>query len=112
MTRWFGRAHGAPYEEETAHAPTPTGARCAWCEEKIEAQDDGLLVPLYGPEPVELPFHYACHFRRIVGGLNHLMGRCFCCGGDQPADPPNMGLREAARLATKHWLTTKHKRTN
>ncbi len=109
--RWFGRAHGALYEVDTPHAPTPAGEVCAWCAELIEAGDDGLLIPVLGAG-TELPYHYTCHFRQTVGGLNHQMGRCTCCGGTEPPDPPGMSLREAARLATKNWHVTKHKRAH
>jgi len=106
--RWFGRAYGAPYEADTPHAETPVGKACAWCDETIGADDDGLLVPLIGDgEPRELSYHYECHLRKIVGGLNHQMRRCSCYGGTEPQDPPNMSLREGARLAVKNWMNTR-----
>jgi hypothetical protein len=103
--QWFGAAFGAPYEADTPHVPTPVGALCGHCGERIGFHDDGLLVPLLGdPEFTHRPYHYACHMRLLVGGLNHQMGRCTCCGGTEPPDPPNMSLREAARLAMKNWM--------
>lgn len=103
--RWFGQPYGAPYEADTEPAPVPVGDRCHWCGESVCEADSGLLVPYYdgkGP-PRELPYHYACHFRRIVGGLNHQLGQCTCCGGTEEPDPPGLTRRQAAELATEHW---------
>jgi len=105
-TLWFGVAHGAPYETDTPHVPTPVGELCLWCEEPIAADDDGLIVPVFGaPEYRHAPYHYECHLRGIVGGLNHQMRRCTCCGGTEPPDPQSMGRREAAQAAVIYWNT-------
>jgi hypothetical protein len=47
--------------------------------------------------------HYDCHLRSIIGGLNHLRGRCTCYGGTEPPDPPDLTRREAARQAVAYW---------
>lgn len=108
---WFGRAHGAPYEEDTEHVPTPVNALCGGCGECIGFHDDGLLVPLLDDsEFTHQPYHYECHMRGIVGGLNHQMGRCICCGGDQPPDPPQLTKREAASAAVSYWQLRRLKR--
>lgn len=101
---WFGKAHGAPYEADIPHAPTPVDAPCGRCGESIEAHDDGLLV-LHADEhgSAHRAYHYACHIRGIVGGFNHLAGRCTCCGGTEPPDPPGMTKREAALAAQWAW---------
>lgn len=102
--RWFGDAYGAPYEADTPHAPTPVGDPCAWCDEAIQEGDSGLLVPMFGTGPsVERAYHYDCHLRGIVGGVNHLLGNCACCGGTEMPDPPDMSRREAARRAVLTW---------
>jgi hypothetical protein len=44
-------------------------------------------------------FHIECAARMAIGGMNHLLGRCSCCGGTEPADPPGLSKREAARNA-------------
>jgi hypothetical protein len=57
-----------------------------------------------------LPYHYECHFRSIIGGLNHLRGRCTCCGGTEPPDPPELSKREAAAEAVKFWTISRGER--
>lgn len=47
--------------------------------------------------------HRECATRSLIGGLNHLMGRCTCCGGTAPPDPPEMTKREAAIAAVNYW---------
>lgn len=44
-------------------------------------------------------FHTECAARMVIGGMNHLLGRCTCCGGTEPPDPPDLTKREAARNA-------------
>lgn len=68
--------------------------KCQWCEEEVPAAD--------AEEGSEL--HTECAFRAVVGGLNHLRGRCSCCGGDQLPDPPELTKREAARAALDYWV--------
>jgi hypothetical protein len=92
--RWFGARHGAPYEADSDPVATPVGARCFRCDEAIAADDDGIADP---------PMHYECFFRGIVGGLNHQLRRCTCCGGTHEPDPPDMTRRQAARAATEFW---------
>lgn len=53
-------------------------------------------------------WHLECLFRAVVGGVNHLEGRCSCYGGDRPGecrdpDPPGLSPREAARTALAWW---------
>ena len=101
---WFGKACGAAYEADTPHAPTPVDAPCGSCGESIKEQDDGMLV-LHADEhgSAHRAYHYACHMRGIIGGLNHLAGRCICCGGSEPPDPPAMSTRDAALAAVQAW---------
>lgn len=109
--QWFGKAYGAPYESDGEHVDTPIGQACAHCDEAIVEGDEGVLIPyvneataplIDGRPSWALPYHYACHFRRIVGGINHQLGRCICCGGDLPPDPPELTLRKAAEGAV--WM--------
>lgn len=104
--KWFGKAYGAPYESDGPRVPTPVGALCSWCDEPIEPGDDGIMSTFIDEVSiaVEEPTHYECHLRTIVGGLNHQLGRCTCCGGTLPPDPPEMRRHEAAIAATTHWL--------
>jgi hypothetical protein len=102
--KWFGKAYGAPYEEEGPRIETPVGAECVWCHEPIAADDDGMAYDyLRDGVVVTAPRHYECNLRAIVGGLNHLRGRCTCCGGDQPPDPEGMTRRQAAIAAVREW---------
>jgi hypothetical protein len=43
----------------------------------------------------------------MIGGLNHLLGRCTCCGGTEPPDPPEMTPRQAALAAVAAWRAIK-----
>ena len=70
--------------------------RCQWCDE-----------PVLDGEPVS-PFsgtlmHMECAQRSIIGGANHLLRCCTCCGGTEPSDPPEMTRRQAARFAMTVW---------
>lgn len=109
--KWFGKPYGALYEADTPHTLTPTGERCGHCQEPIGPEDDGLILPCMGFEDgrTQQPFHYECHLRGVLGGYNHLMGNCTCCGGNLPPDPIGMTLREAAKLACKEWHRRHHK---
>lgn len=98
--KWFGKAYGCPYESDIPHAPTPVGEPCAHCGEAIAADDTGLITGyISGSGWTDKPLHYECHMRQIVGGLNHQLGKCTCCGGTKPADPEGMSKRAAAIAA-------------
>lgn len=47
--------------------------------------------------------HRECALRAVVGGLNHQLGRCTCCGGTEPPDPREMTKREAALAAVAYY---------
>ena len=97
MLKWFGRPSGAPYESYTAHTETPLGRCCEWCGEAFGPKDAGVFMPLGGdPQRTELIYHHECHLRQVIGGLNHIRGRCTCCGGVNPPDPPWLTLRQSA----------------
>lgn len=102
--QWFGRAPWAPICADCPRIDTPVGVPCARCDEPIAADDDGVTIPHVGDATVELrPYHYECQLRSVIGGLNHLRGRCICCGGSEPPDPPWLTRREAARAAVREW---------
>ena len=101
--KWFGVA---VLLDREAEVPTPVGRRCGYCRERIEAGDQGVVIPDVGlRRVVGRPYHYECHMRMIVGSVAHLQGRCSCYGGDD-ADPPEMTLRQAARAAFEYWVAT------
>lgn len=65
--------------------------------------------PLIPGEPISptsfngKPVHFECGLRSVIGGANHILKLCSCCGGDQPPDPPGLSARDAARLAYSVW---------
>jgi hypothetical protein len=99
MIQWFGKDWGAPICEDADHVETPAGALCGFCEEPIEAADDGFVMTVLGEFVADQAFHYECHMRQVFGGVNHQLGCCYCCGGNEPPDPPHLSKREAARQA-------------
>jgi hypothetical protein len=100
--QWFGKKYEGGLWHDCAKAETPVGAICGQCGEEIAEGDDGVLLPLFGA-PIAQAFHYACHMRALIGGLNHLRGTCTCCGGEDPPDPPEMTRRQAAEAAVAEW---------
>ena len=84
-------------------SPWPDVNACLWCREPL------LPGEALAPYPVMTPVgprqqHFECGLRSVVGGYNHLMGRCSCCGGDQEPDPPFLSRRMAAKLAAQVWI--------
>jgi hypothetical protein len=77
---------------------------CGWCEEPVQSGDLVELTTHWdGERPARRPWHRACRIRSVLGGLNHLQGRCTCCGGTEPPDPPELS-RRAAALAAVAWM--------
>lgn len=103
--RWFGRAYGAAYEDDSAPVPVPVGMHCKRCDEAFTADSDGFLMTYWDADKGahDIGMHYECHMRQIIGGLNHLLGICTCCGGDAPPDPPALSKRQAAQAAVQYW---------
>ena len=65
---------------------------CGRCGETIAPHDEAQFIsPGW--------FHHECAARMVIGGANHLLGRCTCCGGTEPPDDPALTKREAARTA-------------
>lgn len=96
MMHWFGRDPWAPLCDDCPKVATPVGHPCGWCTEPIRDGDDGVFID-------SLAFHYECNLRQIIGGLNHLMGICSCCGGAAEPDPPELSKRQAAQAAIAYW---------
>jgi hypothetical protein len=94
MSDWFGPRMGALYERDSDPMPTPVGEPCIHCGEVIIAGDAGFVNPTA---------HYECFFRRVIGGINHVLGKCTCCGGTEPPDPPELTKRQAAEAACRQW---------
>lgn len=100
--KWFGRAHGAEYEKDCDKVAVPVGAPCEWCGEEMETHSCGFVLPACNREG-GATYHFECYMRRLVGGLNHQKGKCTCCGGTEPPDPPHVTRRVAAIEATRYW---------
>lgn len=64
---------------------------CQRCGEALDEGEGEFIHPGF--------FHVECAARMAIGGMNHLLGRCVCCGGTEPPDPPGLTKREAARHA-------------
>jgi len=78
-----------------ARADLPRPA-CFFCGESVAEDEDCGAMP-------GTPAHYECVIRSVIGGYNHLRGRCTCCGGTLPPDPPELSKREAASVAVAYW---------
>lgn len=79
---------------------------CLRCEEEIEDPSKAqrtMAVDEEGSRPAWL--HRECAQRNVIGGLNHLKGTCYCCGGTDYPDPPEMTKRQAALAAVEYWRT-------
>jgi len=65
--KWFGESWGAPVCAPEDNSPLPE-APCAACEERFQANDQGVILPFLGGPgaPAELPYHLAC-FREALG---------------------------------------------
>ncbi len=75
---------------------------CLHCDEPITGPVE--WIPLVTARGAGMRArHPECAMRMVIGGLNHLQGRCTCCGGTEPPDPPGMTHREAALAAADYW---------
>ena len=68
---------------------------CIHCDEEIK--------PGEAMAATNVPMHWECGLRAIVGGVNHQKGMCSCCGGTLDPDPPGLTRREAAKEAADYW---------
>ena len=91
--KWFGKNWHAPICDQCPQGPVPVGETCNWCEEKIEAQDNGVV---YSHGPVA---HRNCFLRQINGSVAHVLKMCSCyVPGASEDDPPELTKRESANL--------------
>jgi len=88
MNGWFGEPWNGVLDddgkpEESSRIPIPVGEPCGWCGDRMLATDSGQVIPTIGiGMKVELiPMHLECMLRSVVGGLDHLAGRCSCHPG-------------------------------
>jgi hypothetical protein len=77
---------------------------CGHCSEPILEGEPSTKIPRFGARCAQ-PYHIECAMRLVIGGLNHLLGRCSCCGDTEPPDPPELTRREAARAALAHYAS-------
>jgi hypothetical protein len=68
MTAWFGKSWGAPACEEDEHVETPVGVACARCKKPIEADDQGVTMPLISLDRSVsiLAYHLQCYLDGII----------------------------------------------
>lgn len=106
MTRWFGPAPFAAACEPDRRMQTPVGTTCNYCEEPIEADDEGYAMPLLGVEGIsELIQHAECQMVSINGHVRCILthGPTGVCPHGADRDPPGMTKRKAAQLAEQLW---------
>ncbi len=112
MNGWFGRNPFGPLCTKETHVSTPVGELCQWCDEEIEAEDSGVIIPvLLSLQPTwgMRAHHQECFLRETLGSVAHIERRCLCyVPGSVACDPPYMSVREAARAAVQAWLKTLH----
>ncbi len=97
--KWFGESWGAPLCGECEHVSTPVGELCVYCEEPIEANQAGVVMPAGDAHGhfAEKPEHYECFIRQIVGSVAHITMQCSCyVPGSLASDPPGVTKRQAA----------------
>jgi hypothetical protein len=65
--KWFGENWNALICYETEHIETPVGKRCGYCQERIQENSQGVLLPLFGHEwqPSEIPYELSCFFKML-----------------------------------------------
>ena len=105
--KWYGPDDRPPFDtSDITRIDTPMDTMCAWCDERIDAQDYGYAIPLVRPiDAVMTQYrHHECFARCILGSVAHQNRRCSCfVPGSEEEDPPGMTRREAARAALKLW---------
>lgn len=96
--RWFGRDAGfGGVCDEASRVHRPIGKPCAYCDDPIGPDDEGLL--LAGSNN---PWHHECLIRQVVGSVAHQTQTCSCYGGSGE-DDPGISKHEAALRAVFYW---------
>lgn len=84
-------------------AATPVGTSCAWCDDPIVEGDKGVIMPFLGlaDDPRrEIPYHWDCNIRAVVGSVAHQNKQCSCfVPGAGCGDDPALTKRQAANAA-------------
>jgi len=75
---------------------------CQSCGEAIE-KNAVPMTHFSGSEVHIHYYHYECHARMVLGGLNHQKRTCKCFGGTDDPDPPEMTKRQAALAAFDYF---------
>jgi hypothetical protein len=84
--------------DDVEQVPTPIGEACLYCEESIEADDRGFLIPHWGETVTEEPWHQECLLRSVIGSVGHQLHHCECYGIEDISEG-GLTKREAARHA-------------
>jgi hypothetical protein len=64
--KWFGESWGAPVNEDTQHVDTPVGEYCAQCDEPIQENDKGFVMPHINTYvQTEASWHLRCFLKNI-----------------------------------------------
>ena len=68
MSGWFGKSWGAPVCDEDDHFATPVGAPCERCKKPIQADDQGIIMPLadVNRSVLLLAYHLQCYLDGII----------------------------------------------
>lgn len=68
MTLWFGESWHAPICADGEHVQTPVGDPCLYCEEPIEADDQGVRMPhaKSETEAVIVSAHLDCFLQTVL----------------------------------------------
>jgi hypothetical protein len=86
MHGWFGEpCWGACFTDdgevdEAMRIPIPLDHLCFWCKEPFTSRDSGQAVPMMTSTVMTIITyqHRECLLRSVIGGLDHLAGRCTC----------------------------------
>lgn len=91
--------------EEIPKVETPAGDFCMYCEEYIDKNDYGVMMPYIDAKGrcSMKAQHRECFLRQISGSVLHQRHQCGCFGYDVSEDQPNMTRRQAAVEAVKEY---------
>lgn len=110
---YFGEPWPSAICADGTQIPTPVGAECLWCEEKVVEGDQGTLMTTMklgedqkSVAPETRPIHKECSLRQVLGPLAHLQQKCSCFGGDKH-DDPNKTARQNAIDVWSFIMATK-----
>ena len=102
MTRYFGEPWNANIAKGE-QVPAPIGAPCLHCQEPIQFEDSGLLMPgMTNGWRMPDPIHLECLLCTVYGSVSHQRGTCRCFGGSGEDDPA-LSKRENARRAVAEY---------